>query len=131
MPKVNYPHKILIVEDDQPMLDALTDNLLAAGFNQLLMARNGQDALDLTLKNSPDLILLDIVLPKMDGMTMLKKLREDPLGKKTKVILLTNLTADDSILSGIVSGEPAYYLVKAEHSIKDVIDKVKSVLQVI
>jgi len=123
-----YAHKILIIEDEQAMLDALTDNLHAAGFAHVLQARNGQAGLDTALQENPDLILLDIVLPKMDGMTMLKKLRSDSKGKDLKVILLTNLTADDSIMAGIATNEPSYYLIKTDHSISDVIQKVKQTL---
>lgn len=130
MPPEKYAHKILIVEDEQVMLDALVDNLHAAGFGHLYMAQNGQEGLEIALKEKPDLILLDIVLPKVDGMTMFRKLRERPEGKDVKVILLTNLTADDSIMKGVIANEPSYYLVKVEHSIEDVVDRVKTTLGV-
>lgn len=130
MAESKYAHKILIVEDDQAMLDALVDNLKLNGFEKLVTAQNGQEGLDAAFRENPDLILLDIVLPKLDGMQVLKKLRSDARGKTIKVILLTNLNVTDSILTGIVSNEPSYYLVKAEHSIDEVIDKVKSVLGV-
>jgi len=104
------------------------DNLRAAGFTHIFQARNGQDALDIAMREELDLILLDIIMPKMDGMTMLKKLRETPKGKELKVILLTNLTADDSTMQGIVNDEPSYYLIKTDHSIGDVVEKVKSTL---
>jgi|SRR3989344_964223 len=128
MPEEKYAHKILIVEDEQAMLDTLMDNLRAAGFTHIFQARNGQDALDIAMREELDLILLDIIMPKMDGMTMLKKLRETPKGKELKVILLTNLTADDSTMQGIVNDEPSYYLIKTDHSIGDVVEKVKSTL---
>jgi len=128
MPQEKYPHKILIVEDEVVMLNALVDNLLIAGFGHILQARNGEDGLTIALKEKPDLILLDIIMPKMDGMTMLKKLRQDSRGKDQKVILLTNLVADDSIMRGVVTNEPSYYLVKTEHSIEDVIQKTKIAL---
>ena len=123
-----YPHTILIVEDEASMADALADNLVAAGFKPPLRARDGEEAMHMALKETPDLILLDIVMSKMDGMTMLKRLRADPKGKELKVVLLTNLTADDSIMGGIVKNEPSYYLVKTEHSIDDVVEKVKTTL---
>jgi DNA-binding response OmpR family regulator len=128
MPPEKFSRKILIVEDEQPMMNALVDNLRAAGFSQILQAKNGQEGLDIALKEQPDLILLDIVMPKLDGMTMLKKLRESLSGKKPRVILLTNLTADESIMKGIVHDEPSYYLVKTDHSIDAVIEKVKETL---
>ncbi len=124
-----YPHKVLIIEDEAPMLKALADNLHAAGFVHVVQSRDGADGLMLALAEQPDLIILDLIMPKMDGMTMLKKLREDQKGKALKVILLTNLTgSDEKIMNSVVEGEPSYYLVKTSHSISDVIDKVKIVL---
>ena len=128
MPEEKYPHKILIVEDEAEMLTTLVDNLVAAGFGHILKARDGEEGLTIALKEKPDLILLDIVMPRMDGMTMLSKLRQDPQGKDSKVILLTNLTADNPITGQVTLNEPSYYLVKAEHSIDDVIYKVKIAL---
>ena len=123
-----YSHKILIVEDDEPMLTALKDSLSAAGFEHLLVARDGEEGLRAALEERPDLILLDILMPKMDGMTMLDNLCKNGSCKDTKVVLLTNLEADESIMKGIVDHEPSFYLVKTKFAISDVIQKVKVVL---
>ena len=123
-----YNQKILIVEDEEIMLKTLTDNLVTAGFTNILKAKNGVEGLDLALRENPDVILLDIVMPVMDGMTMLTKLRENKRGKDMKVIFLTNLTANESIMSGVVKNDPSYYVVKADYSIDDVINKVKITL---
>ncbi len=128
MPTEKYPNKILIVEDEIVMMRALVDNLTQVGFGHLLQAKDGEEGLAIALKENPDLILLDIVMPKMDGLTMLKKLRESPSGKNTKVILLTNLTADDNITKSVIANEPSYYLIKANYSMNDVIEKVKNTL---
>ena len=126
-----YPHKILIVEDEGVMMGVLADNLAQAGFGHLLQARNGEEGLVMALKERPDLILLDIVMPIMDGITMLKKLREDPRGKDIKVILLTNLSADNKITNSVIANEPSYYLVKANYSIEEVVEKAKTTLGVV
>lgn len=123
-----YNHKILIVEDEEVMVKTLTDNLIAAGFANILKAKNGAEGLEIALRETPDLVLLDIVMPVMDGMTMLEKLRAEAKGKKMKVIFLTNLTVDDSIMTGIMANSPSYYVVKAEYSIDDVISKVRVTL---
>ena len=128
MPIAHYTHKILIVEDEQAMLTALKDNLSAAGFEHLLVARDGEEGLKIALEEKPDLILLDILMPKMDGMTMLGKLCKDGACKNTKVILLTNLQADESIMKGILLHEPSFYCVKTDFGIDDVIEKVKTTL---
>ena len=69
-------------------------------------------------------------MPKMDGMEMMKKLRaQDEWGRKVSIILLTNLSADDKIMRGIVEDEPSYYLVKSDWKIPDVIAKVREMLK--
>ena len=121
--------RILIVEDEQDIREALVDKLTREGF-ETLEAKDGVEGLESALKEHPDLILLDIVMPKMDGMTMMKKLREDQWGGSVPIILLTNLSAtDEKIIKGMVEDEPAYYLVKSDWKIKDVVQKVKETLE--
>ena len=121
--------KILIIEDEKPLLQALVEKFGREGF-KVLEASNGEDGLAVALKEHPDIILLDIVMPKMDGMTVLKKLREDEWGKKAPVILLTNLSATGAnIIEGIVENEPSYYLVKSDWKIEDVVAKVRETLE--
>jgi len=81
---------ILIVEDEDALRWALKENLIKEGFN-VLDAKNGQEGLDFALKNHPDLIFLDLVLPKMFGLDVLKKIREDDWGKNALVVVLTSL----------------------------------------
>lgn len=123
--------KILIVEvveDDKPLLSVLTERFNAEGF-KVISAITGEEGLDLALKNKPDLILLDIVMPKMDGITILKKLRQDPWGKRAKVILLTNLSADENITKAVTELEPAYYLIKTDWKMDDIVERVKKTLE--
>ncbi len=121
---------ILVVEDDASELKALVDKFTREGFS-VLQAKNGEEGLESALKNHPDLILLDIVMPKMDGMTMLKKLREtDEWGKTVPVIILTNLTsADEGRNRDITELEPAYYLVKTDWKIDELVAKVRDLLE--
>lgn len=121
--------KILVVEDEADLREALVDKLTRDGFNAC-EARNGEEGFNSALKEHPDLILLDIVMPKMDGMTVLKKLREhNEWGKHVPVILLTNLSADDDVMMRkVVKTEPSYYLVKSDWTIGDVIQKVRDAL---
>ncbi len=115
--------KILIVEDEAPMLCSLSDKFNDEGFD-VVVAKDGEEALEVALTTAPDIILLDIILPKMDGMTMLKKLREDEKGVNIPVILLTNLDYSVGVAKAIESG--AYdYLVKTDWSLEDVVNKVK------
>ena len=80
--------------------------------------------LAIALKEQPDVILLDIIMPKMDGITMLKKLREDAWGKEAKVILLTNLSSNEKLAEVTAQGSHEY-LVKTDWKIEDVVTKVR------
>src|SRR3989344_7557831 len=113
------PKKILIVEDEDMIRKPYADELQDEGFS-VVTAANGQEGLKVALQEKPDLILLDIVMPVMSGMDMMKKLREDNWGKKVPIILLTNLSANENIIKGVIKDEPLYFLVKSDWSMKDV-----------
>jgi DNA-binding response OmpR family regulator len=83
--------KILIVEDEASLLKAFVQKFKDESF-LTLEARDGIKGLEIALKEHPDLILIDIIMPKLDGIGMLKKIREDAWGKNVKVIMLTNLS---------------------------------------
>ena len=114
---------ILIVEDDAPLRNALRDKLICEGFTTL-EAKNGAEGLEVALAEHPDLILLDIVMPVMDGITMLKKLRKDEWGKNARIIMLTNLSDTEKMTEAIEQGSYDY-LVKSDWKIEDIIAKVK------
>jgi len=121
--------KILVVEDEPDMRQALAESLKHEGF-EVVEASNGGEGLQEAIARHPDLIILDILMPKMDGMEMMKKLRgQNEWGRKVPIILLTNLSADDKIMRGIVENEPSYYLVKSDWKIPDVIEKVREMLK--
>ncbi len=120
-------NKILIVDDELPLLNALVDKFSGAGFS-VITAENGQDGLKSALKNKPDLILLDIIMPVMDGNIMLEKLRKDPWGKNVKVIMLTNLSDPGTITKSAIKTEDDY-LIKADWKIEDIVLQVKNILK--
>ncbi len=119
--------KILVVEDELAYLKLLNSQLTEKGY-QVIEAINGKIGLEKAKSENPDLILLDIRMPVMDGMAMLDLLRKEEAGKKTKVIMLTNLEPDDKILGGVVSGQPAYYFVKSDIQFNDLLEKIKELL---
>ena len=108
------------------MRNALGDTLKDAGF-AVLKAQDGEEGLRLALAEHPDLILLDILMPKMDGLTMMKKLRaeEDDWSKKVPIIWLTAVSVNESMLKEVVKLEPTHYLIKSEVTLEDVLKKVK------
>ena len=118
---------VLLVEDDR-ILSGMYQKLLSNNGYVVNIATDGKDGLNLALRDHPDLILLDIRMPKMDGMTLLKNLRADEWGKAAKVIILTNLTADEQILKGVVDDHPTYYLVKSDTKPEEVLEHVKEVV---
>ena len=126
MENTQNKQKILVVEDDLPVLRALVDKLIREGF-VVLQAKDGQEGLAVALRDHPDLILLDIIMPKMDGLTVMKKLRaENEWGKKVPIIFLTNLSPDaEETNKSITEGVPAYYLVKTNWSMADVVEKIR------
>ena len=119
--------KILLVEDDQ-ILVHMYQNLLQNHGYDVTVAGDGEEGLKHALGDHPDLILLDIRMPKMDGMTMLKKLRQDSWGKTTKVIILTNLDTTDNVLQGVIEDHPAYYLIKTNNPPEKVLEKIQEIL---
>jgi len=119
--------KILIVEDEEPILRALVDKFTREGF-ETLEARNGEEGLEIALREHPDLILLDIIMPKMDGMTMLHKLREDTWGEQVPVIILTNLSEAEKMKEAMEAGV-FDFLVKTNWRLEDVVKKVREKLE--
>jgi DNA-binding response OmpR family regulator len=120
---------MLIAEDEPAMLTALTDKFKQEGCI-VTPAENGEIALDLAEKEKPDIILLDILMPKMNGMEVLSRIRKgSEWGKKVPIIILTNLEANDKIMSSVAENEPSYYLVKSDWKLYDVVEKVRSCFQ--
>lgn len=119
--------KLLVVEDERPMSLALKEKFEREGF-EVSIESNGNQALQRAKELKPDVILLDILLPGIDGLTMLKQLREDDWGKGVPVIILSNLS-DDEKLKESLELHAANYLIKSNWMINDVVEQVKLCLQ--
>ena len=91
-------------------------------------ASNGEEGLEKALKTHPDVILLDIIMPILNGWEMLKKLREDEWGKGAKVIMLTVIENTEAIARAVEDNSLAY-LIKTNESMDDVVEKVKTMLR--
>ncbi len=118
---------ILIVEDEPTLQKALTIALEQEGY-QVQGALDGEAGLRLAKETKPNLILLDLILPKMDGFEILEELKKDENTKDLPVIILTNLESSQDIEKALVLGAKTY-LVKANYDLKDVIQKVKENIQ--
>lgn len=117
---------VLIVEDDEDMLGILASSIADAGF-QVLKAQDGEQGLQLALQHHPDLILLDLLLPKMPGLDVLDELRADPHSRQTPVIILSNLTENDAVYRSVALNSSAYFL-KSDTPLEQIVAEVKSKL---
>ena len=120
----NSNHKILLVEDDPTLLEMYTIKAKEDGLN-FLKAKDGLDGLELAKKELPDVILLDIMMPKMDGFAVLTELKKDEKTKNIPVLMLTNLGHKADEEKGKKLGAVGY-VVKASMTPTQVIDKAKS-----
>jgi two-component system alkaline phosphatase synthesis response regulator PhoP len=125
---VTMDKKILIVEDEPDIREAMAEAIAEAGY-QVLTAENGQIGFDKAVTEQPDLILLDIVMPVLDGLSTMKKLRQDPRGRNLKIIMLTSM---DDVHNVGAAHEYSItdYLIKPHSSLDDIVKKVKQVLLV-
>lgn len=119
--------KILIIEDEKNLIDSLKEKLTNVGF-EVLTAGDGIAGLDMAFQNEPDLILLDIVMPKMNGLEMLERLRKDEWGRRAPVVLLTNY-GDADQMEEAKKYDVRDYIIKANVKLQDVVDKVKNILK--
>ncbi|MBI4087035.1 response regulator [Candidatus Kaiserbacteria bacterium] len=120
---------VLIVEDETDIREALRDALHDKAY-AVLEAKDGNEGAATALEKHPDLILLDLRMPEMDGMTAFKHIREDGWGKTVPVIILTNLNANsEHLVDDIVTHKPMEYLIKSDWKIYDVVEKVRNVLR--
>lgn len=125
---------VLITEDEEALREALHDKLISEGFT-VLEAKNGQEGLEISLREHPDLILIDILMPKMDGLTMLKKLRDDKWGSEAHFIILTNVNdigelSKVMVAAQINNNDTFEYLIKSEVKIERVVESIKRKLGV-
>ena len=120
--------KILIIEDDWVLQKALADYLSTEGF-ETKTAADGESGIALALAEKPDLILLDIVLPKKDGFEVLRTIRAEEITKKIPVVLLTNLDGISDVEKALELGATTY-LVKADYKLEEITEKIKDILNI-
>ena len=118
--------KILIIEDEVTLNKSIAEFLAAENF-EVVNALDGEVGLEMARKELPDLILLDIILPKKDGYEVLDELKKDEKTKDIPVILLTNLESQEDIVKAFEKGATTY-LVKSDYKLQDVVKKIKTAL---
>ena len=119
--------QILLVEDDPFLIDIYTTKLKDSGF-LVEVASDGEQALAKVKEKKPDLVILDIVLPKVDGWEILRKIKSESKIEDLKIIILSNLGQKEEVEKGIALGV-SKYLVKAHYTPSEVAEEVKKILK--
>lgn len=122
----NGKPKIVLIEDDQFIVEMY--GVKFAKEFEVKTALDGLEGLQLVKQERPDLVLLDIILPKMDGFEVLEELKKDPDLQNIPVLLLTNLGQKSNVKRGLRLGA-VDYIIKAHYTPAEVVDKVKQVLE--
>ena len=119
--------RILLIEDDPFLIDIYTTKLSSSSSFDLFVETKGEDALNKIIEDNYDLVLLDIVLPQMDGWEILRKIQKIKMEKSFKVFVLSNLGQKEEIEKGLSLGADEY-LIKAHYTPSEVLEKVKKFL---
>ena len=119
--------RILVVEDESFLSKVLSERLEDEGFGQVDVAGNGEEALQKVQDHNPDIILLDMILPKMNGFEVLEHLKKDTKYKKIPVMVLSNLGQDQDVEQAKALGA-VDYLVKSNFSLQKVVQKITDIL---
>ncbi len=121
------PRKILIIEDDEMLRGLITQKLSREGY-KVTCAIDGESGLKAVKDEMPDLVLLDILLPGLDGFEVLRKIKQDTSLAHTPVVILSNLWQKEDIEKGLALGA-ADYLVKINFSSGEIMEKIKAILK--
>ena len=121
---------ILFIAEDDPLMSRMYEKAFRLGGHDLSMAHDGEEALSILEKMEPKpvLILLDVMMPKMSGFDVLRKIKVDEKLKNIPVILLTNLAGQEDAEKGLSLGA-VLYLVKSQYDPKQVVEKVEEIIK--
>jgi DNA-binding response OmpR family regulator len=121
------PKTILIIEDDKFLRDLITQKLIKEGF-EVSEAVDGEEGIKKVKEEKPDLVLLDLILPGIDGFEVLSQMKKEPTLVSIPVIILSNLGQKDDMEKGLKMGA-IDYLIKAHFTPGEIIDKIKAALK--
>ncbi len=119
--------KILVIEDDKFLRELISQKLIKEGYD-IAEAVDGEKGVESVKEEKPDLVLLDLILPGIDGFEVLSKIKSDPASAQIPIIILSNLGQKDDIERGLKMGA-ADYLIKAHFTPGEIIDKIRTVLE--
>ena len=121
------PKKILIIEDEKILVEMYRDKFIQAGF-EVILAYSAEEGIKAALKEKPDLILLDILLPRENGIGFLGKLRKNPEIASTKVVAFSNYDDPGTKKEALEFGAKEY-LIKTSYTPQEIIEKIKKYLR--
>jgi len=119
--------KILVIEDDKFLRELISQKLIKEGYD-IAEAVDGEKGVESVKEEKPDLVLLDLILPGIDGFEVLSRIKSDPASAQVPIIILSNLGQKDDIERGLKMGA-ADYLIKAHFTPGEIIDKIRTVLE--
>jgi len=118
--------KVLIIEDDQ-LIQRMYEKIFTFENFEVEMAGDGEEGLDKARTVSPTIILLDVMMPKMNGIQVLEKLKQDPATKPIPVVMLSNLAGENDVETALSKGA-VKYIIKSEYDPKQIADMVKEII---
>jgi len=119
--------KILIIEDDKFLRDLISRKIMMEGY-EALEAADGESGVEIAVKEKPDLVLLDLILPGINGFQALEKIKNNQVSSKVPVIILSNLAQKEDIEKGMKMGA-VDYLIKAKFTPNEIVGKIRSILE--
>lgn len=122
-----FKKTVLVIEDDNALRKVLVDRMRAEGW-LITEVSDGRDGLTSAIEKHPNVILLDLMLPQMDGITLLEELRKDEWGKDAKVVVMSNLMKGVGLMEKARMYKVADYVEKADMSLDLIIEKIKKLL---
>ncbi len=118
---------VLIVEDDESILELYAEAFTQVGVN-VLKAKNGQEGVKMALEHHPNAILMDIMMPIINGHEAVEKIRLDPWGRNAKVIFLTNMSDAENVFLAVENGSEEY-IIKANTPVKEVVNQTRMAMR--
>jgi len=121
------PKKILVIEDDKFLRELISQKLLKEGY-EISEAIDGEEGLKKIKEEKPDLVLLDLILPGIDGFEVLSEIKDDPILAQIPVIILSNLGQKEDVEKGLKLGA-VDYLIKAHFTPGEIVEKINNALK--
>lgn len=119
--------KVLLIVEDDPLMSRMYQKIFTFEKYEVDSAGDGQEGLEKARLTKPTVILLDIMMPKLNGLQVLEKLKADPETKNIPVIMLTNLAGEKDAETALMKGA-VKYIIKSEHEPKEVVNMVKEII---